>query len=270
MLVAVSLWGALTQLRLPPSDLFVNYAGLVFPALTIVLYGAYSFERAQRSAFLSNHLLERERAKSEALLRNTLPDLIVDRLKASQDPIADDHLEATVLFADIADFTPWSADRSAREVLEFLNEVFSRFDRLVASHGLEKIKTIGDCYMVIAGAPQPRQDHVEAAARLAMAMQAEAERLSRERGVPVRFRIGLHAGPLVAGVIGENRFLYDVWGDTVNTASRLESHGVPGTIQVSAEVARKLHGSFDLRRRGTIDPKGKGPVESYFLEGELR
>jgi class 3 adenylate cyclase len=153
-------------------------------------------------------------------------------------------------------------------VLEFLNRVFSRFDQLVEAHRLEKIKTIGDCYMVVAGAPEARVDHVEAAARLALEMTAESERMSVQHGTLIRFRIGIHTGPLAAGVIGEKRFLYDVWGDTVNTASRLESQGVPGGIQVSKEVAERLQGKFILEPRGTVELKGKGPVETHLVVGE--
>jgi class 3 adenylate cyclase len=267
-MVGSSLHAAILHIHLPPEVILMTYGSVVFPPLVMIVFSSFAYERLHRTAFLNHHLLEIERARSESLLRNALPDAIVDRLKASEELIADDHVEVTVLFGDIVDFTPWSADRSAREVLQFLNEVFCRFDRLVEEFGLEKIKTVGDCYMVVAGAPEPRADHVEAAARLALAMQAEAARLSREQGTEVRFRIGIHTGPLVAGVIGEKRFLYDVWGDTVNTASRLESYGSPGEIQVSAEVAERLQGRFRLKRRGEIEIKGKGRVETYFLVGE--
>ncbi len=269
LLVGFTLREAMAYVGLPAANILLPYGFLILPALVIVLFAAHSHERLQRSAFLSSHLLEIERRRSESILRNTLPGAIVDRLMASDALIADDHVEVTVLFGDIADFTPWSADRSAHEVLEFLNRVFSRFDRLVETQGLEKIKTVGDCYMVIAGAPIPRADHVEAAARLALAMRAEAECISAEQGTPTRFRMGMHTGPLAAGVIGEKRFLYDVWGDTVNTASRLESYGVPGAIQVSAQVAERLRGRFVLTRRGEIEIKGKGLLETYFLESEL-
>lgn len=269
MLAGWSLWAALVYIQMPAEHILMFYGFIILPVLVMVIFAAYAYERLQRSAFLSNHLLEIERAKSEAILRNTLPDAIVDRLKASDGLIADDHVEVTVLFGDIVDFTPWSADKPAREVLDFLNQIFSRFDRLVGEYDLEKIKTVGDCYMVAAGAPTPRADHVEVAARLALAMQAEAARLSAEQGTPMLFRIGLHTGPLIAGVIGEKRFLYDVWGDTVNMASRLESHGIPGAIQVSAEVAERLRGRFALEPRGEVEIKGKGLVETYLLKGEI-
>jgi adenylate cyclase len=240
---------------------------LLFPALFLSLT-AYLYERSTREAFLANHLLGIERAKSDALLHNVLPHAIADRLKGSSDIVADDHANVTVLFADVVDFTPFCADKSAREVVGFLNDLFSRFDRLVEGNGLEKIKTVGDCYMVIAGAPTPRTDHAEAIAFFALELQAEARRVSEETCAIVQFRIGIHTGPLVAGVIGEKRFLYDVWGDTVNTASRLESQGVPGRIQVSEEVADRLKGRFALSYRGPVEIKGKGELEVWFLDGE--
>jgi adenylate cyclase len=266
--VGIWTWSAVSLLEWPAEDLMEVLGVRLLPYLLCLVFGAYMIERLERSTFLANHLLALERARSEKLLQNVLPEAIADRLKNSRELIADDHSEATVLFADLVGFTPMSAQKSAHEVVQFLNEVFSRFDHLVEAHGLEKIKTVGDCYMVVAGAPTARADHVEAAARLALAMRAEAEQLSQDHGIPIRFRIGLQTGPLVAGVIGEKRFLYDVWGDTVNTASRLESHGIPGAIQVSAEVAERLQGRFLLRRRGEVEIKGKGLMETYFLEGE--
>lgn len=268
LLVGCSVRAAMVHIPLPPGNILTTYGYIHLPALLMVLAASYAYERLERAAFLGSHLLEIERARSETLLRNTLPGPIVDRLMASSDLIADDHAEVTVLFGDIAGFTPWSEGRPAHAVLEFLNEVFSRFDRLVETHGLEKIKTVGDCYMVVAGAPLPRADHVEAAARLALAMQAEVRQLSEARGYPISFRIGIHTGPLAAGVIGEKRFLYDVWGDTVNTASRLESHGIPGAIQVSTAVMERLRDRFTLQRRGEVEIKGKGVLETFLLEGE--
>jgi class 3 adenylate cyclase len=240
---------------------------ILFPALFLSL-SAYLYEHSTREAFLANHLLDLEKAKSENLLHNVLPDTIADRLKDSSELIADDHPEVTVLFADVVNFTPFCAQKSAREVVAFLNVVFSRFDRLVEEHRLEKIKTVGDCYMVIAGAPLARKDHVEQMARFALALQREAEQSGQELGVSVEFRIGMHTGPLVAGVIGEKRFLYDVWGDTVNTASRLESHGVPRCIHVSKEIVERLEGQFQFTRRGLVEIKGKGTIDTWFLDAE--
>jgi len=244
----------------------VYYQNLVIFSM-LGLFACYYLERLHRSNFLNAHLLRLEREKSETVLQNVLPPSIVDRLKNAE-TVADDHTEATVLFADIVDFTRWSAQRPALEVLQLLNDVFSRFDRLVEACGLEKIKTVGNCYMVVAGVPHPRTDHLEAMALLALEMQREVERVSTEHGMLVRLRIGVHTGPLAAGIIGEKRFLYDVWGDTVNAASRLEAHGVPGAIQVSSQVADRLQGKFVVKRRGEVEIKGKGLMETYFLESQ--
>ncbi len=264
-LSCTSFWIARSYVALPEPAIQGSFGSVVLPAVIMLTAASISFERLQRSDFLARHLLARERERSESLLRNTLPDAIVDRLMAGEKPIADEHIEVTVLFGDIAGFTPWAAGKSASEVLEFLNRVFSQFDRLVAERGLEKIKTVGDCYMVIAGAPEPREDHLEAATHLALEMLSAARTISSETGIPTNFRIGLHSGPLVAGVIGEKRYLYDVWGDTVNLASRLEAQGVPGEIQVVSAVADRLRGRFRVRRRGEIELKGKGTFDTYFV-----
>jgi class 3 adenylate cyclase len=268
VILAAGLAAAAVRMRMPPSSLTFA-AGPMLLVVILNLATAYTHERLQRSDYLSHWELERERARSEAVLRNVLPAAIAERLKSGEAGIADDHPAVTVLFADIVDFTPWAGSRPAREVVEYLNEVFSRFDRLVEAHGLEKLKTIGDAYLAVAGAPLPRADHVEAAARLALAMQADLASLNLAAAAPLQLRIGIHTGPLVAGVLGEKRFQYDVWGDTVNTASRLEAQGLPGAIQVSSEVARQLQGAFVLTRRQQIEIKGKGPMTTYLLEGEV-
>jgi class 3 adenylate cyclase len=172
-----------------------------------------------------------------------------------------------VLFADLVGFTPLSASLTPAEVVTMLNGVFTAFDDLVDSAGLEKIKTIGDAYMVAAGVPTPRPDHAAAIADLALAMKAELARLRAEVDTPLEIRIGLDTGPVVAGVIGKRKFIYDLWGDAVNTASRMESHGVPGEIHVSEAAWRILRESHLLRERGVIEVKGKGPMRTFFLEG---
>lgn len=263
-----AVWLASVEIRMPAANLTFWLARDAVSVLVALVVTALVEERLYRSSFLNQHLLQVERARSESLLVNMMPAVIAARLMDTTEPIADDHPEVTVLFADVVGFTPFAAGRPAREVVGFLNEIFSRFDRLVDQHGMEKIKTVGDCYMVVAGAPVPREDHLEAMARFALALQAEAERMSAERGIPVRFRMGIQTGPLVAGVIGEKRFLYDVWGDTVNTASRLETYGEQGRIQVSAEVAERLRGRFSLTYRGSVEIKGKGKMETFFLDGE--
>jgi len=216
-------------------------------------------------------MLERERAKSDWLLHNVLPRSVSDRLKLSPGVIADRFDHATVLFADIVGFTGRSSAMAAQDVVAMLNEIFSRFDALVEKHQMEKIKTIGDAYMAVAGVPMPRADHAHAAAAMALDM-LDVVRTSPELPRDLEVRIGLHSGPLVAGVIGTKKFIYDLWGDTVNTASRMESHGEPGTVQVTEETYRLLEGHFALKKRGRIAVKGKGELDTWllFARGDAR
>jgi len=213
---------------------------------------------------------ERAMAESERLLLNVLPEPVAARLKREQAIIADAHPAVTVLFADIVGFTPLSERLSPEDVVVLLDQVFARWDALAARYGVEKIKTIGDAYMVAGGIPVPRDDHAEAIAEMALAMLPAADRCAAEMGVPLTVRIGIATGPVVAGVIGRAKFIYDLWGDTVNTASRMESHAAPGTIQVSEDLYQRLRDHYDLRPRGTIDVKGKGPMTTYVLVGRTR
>jgi class 3 adenylate cyclase len=170
-----------------------------------------------------------------------------------------------VLFADIVDFTPLAQGLPPADLVVLLDRVFARWDGLAARHGVEKIKTIGDAYMVAGGLPTPREDHAEAIADMALEMEAEVEQCTVGRGPPLKVRIGIDTGPVVAGVIGRAKFIYDLWGDTVNTASRMESHGMPGAIQVTERAYEALRDRYDLRQRGTIEVKGKGPMTTYLL-----
>ncbi|MEO0937719.1 MAG: adenylate/guanylate cyclase domain-containing protein [Pseudomonadota bacterium] len=214
--------------------------------------------------------LAAEHARSEALLQNLLPDDIASRLKNNPGEIIADGLPAvTLLFADIVDFTPRAARLSPEEVVGFLNRIFSAFDRLAAERGLEKIKTIGDAYMVAAGLPNPRPDHAEIMADMALAMRAAVAGLSQEIGEDIQLRIGLHSGPAIAGVIGTSKVFYDVWGDTVNTASRMESYGASGRIQVTSATRAQLKASYTFTRRGVQDIKGLGQIETHWLDGPL-
>lgn len=213
--------------------------------------------------------LETERARSEELLLHILPRPIAHRLRSGETPIADDIPEATILFADIAGFTALASTMKAVEIVEMLDLLFSRFDALAERHGLEKIKTIGDGYMVAAGVPDPRPDHAEAVVKMALAMQETTAVATRALGVlgqPLRVRIGIHSGPLVAGVLGTSKLIYDVWGDTVNTASRMEKYGEPGRIHISAATRALLGDHHRVTFRGQIEVKGKGYMETYFLE----
>jgi adenylate cyclase len=209
--------------------------------------------------------IEAEQAKVERLLLNVLPRAIADRLKQSDEPIVDSFAEATVLFADLVGFTSFSAQISPAVVVRLLNDIFSAFDVLAERHGLEKIKTIGDAYMAVAGLPVPRADHAEKTAELALDMRTELEQFNRIHGTSLRMRIGINTGPAIAGIIGKHKFIYDLWGDTVNTASRMESHGVPGCIQVTAVTHELLREKFHCEKRGTIKIKDKGPMTTYFL-----
>lgn len=211
--------------------------------------------------------LDAERQVSERLLLNVLPRSIADRLKRQTGVIADSFAEATVIFADIARFTPISLSMGPQEVVVWLNEVFSALDRLAEQHGLETIKTIGDAYMVASGLPTPRADHAEAAAEVALAFQEEIASHTAPNGDPLRIRIGIHSGPVVAGVIGTRKFAYDLWGDTVNTASRMESHGVSGMIHVTDATYERLRDRYVLEERGEMEIKGLGDMRTYFLLG---
>jgi len=218
-------------------------------------------------SFEQSRQLERERQRSEHLLQSVLPPSIAERLKDHPGAIADRVDEATVLFADICGFTPMATDAPPDEVVRLLNEIFSVFDELTTHLGLEKIKTIGDAYMVAANLPKPRADHTQAIAELALMMMKRAETLVGLDGEPLRLRIGIHRGPVVAGVIGSRKISYDVWGDTVNLASRMESHGEPGRIQVSDAVHDVLTEAYDLSPRGEVAIKGRTTMVTWFLEG---
>jgi adenylate cyclase len=210
---------------------------------------------------------DREQARSERLLLNVLPSPVAARLKHEEGVIADACAEVTVLFADIVDFTPLSERLAAEDLVAVLDRVFAAWDRLAARYGVEKIKTIGDAYMVASGIPLPREDHVEAIAEMALAMGPSLARVAIQTGLPLQTRIGIDTGPVVAGVIGRSKFIYDLWGDTVNTASRMESHGLPGTINVTPRTHDRLRQRYELRPRGTIEIKGKGSMNPYLLIG---
>jgi class 3 adenylate cyclase len=249
--------------RQPPRE--PTLARLVFIAIDLVVPAVLALALV---VFIDGERL-RAKAESDALLLNVLPRSIADRLKGGERVIADHCEEVTVLFADVVDFTPFAARESAARVVAVLNEVFSRFDTLAEERGVEKIKTIGDAYMVVAGVPEPRTDHAAIIVDMAVAMLAVAGTTELAPGVPLRMRIGIASGPAVAGVIGTHKFSYDLWGDTVNLASRMESTGVPGTIQVAASTRERCGDRYPFQPRD-VEVKGLGALRTYLLTSSVQ
>ena len=228
-----------------------------------------TIRRLQKQLQKQNALLRQEQEKSERLLLNILPKPIAEQLKEDQSAIAEQFDEATFLFADIVGFTGLSAPMPPAEVVNLLNQIFSTFDQLAERHDLEKIRTIGDSYFVVGGLPVVRPDHAEAAAQMALDMQREITRFQWSNGESLQLRVGINTGgPVVAAVIGRKKFAYDVWGDSVNIASRMESQGVAGKIQVTAATYERLRDKYAFEQRGAIAVKGKGKMTTYWLIGE--
>ena len=246
---------------------------------TLILRDISERLRARREIEALNHGLEGRIAErtqelreanrqSERLLLNVLPQPIAERLKRGEHFIAERYDSVTVLFADLVGFTRWSSAIAPERVVAYLGRVFTAFDALTARHGLEKIKTIGDAYMVVAGLPTPLPGHAEVMARMALGMLEVMEAMKREDGAGLDVRLGMHTGPVVAGIIGTQKFAYDLWGDTVNLASRLEAQGVPGRVQVTESTWLALRERFDFEPRGEVDVKGLGRLETWLLVGE--
>lgn len=251
--------------RLPPEMLRqVILSNRVLLVLVLMIFAVVAFRQTNEA----EEWLELERGKSESLLRNILPERIAERLKEGEASIAERFDDATVLFADIVNFTTLAERVPPGELVRLLDSVFTAFDALADAHGLEKIKTIGDAYMVAGGIPQARADHARAVALMALQMPGALAAIPGADGLQVR--IGVHCGPVVAGVIGRRKFAYDLWGDTVNTASRMESHGVPGRVHVSAALRDALQAEFAFEPRGPVALKGKGEQDTYFLLGPRR
>jgi adenylate cyclase len=208
-------------------------------------------------------------ARSERLLLDILPEPIAERLKHEPGLIAETYADVTVLFADLVDFTPFAERTPPERVVSVLDTVFSAFDGLAERHGLEKIKTIGDAYMVVGGLPKPRPDHAAAMAEMALEMHDALRVLGGSLGLELAIRVGMASGPVIAGVIGRRKFIYDLWGDTVNTAARMETHGLPGRVQVTRATYERLRDRYAFEERGEIEVKGKGRVRTYLLLGPL-
>lgn len=251
--VAASGWQSLV--------LIGNVASVALFAAVVALYYRRRVDRAEAE-------LAEQHARADALLLNILPSETAERLKAGERDIADDAGDVSVLFADIVGSTSLADALPPSELVAILNRVFSAFDDLTDHYGLEKIKTVGDAYIAVGGLPTPDPDHLTSAANLALALRDEIRRDTGPGRGLLQVRLGLHAGPVVAGVIGKRKFSYDIWGDTVNIAARMESTGLPGEIQVTATVQERLQGQFDFQRRGAIDVKGKGKMETFLLRSQ--
>lgn len=238
------------------NDLYTQSAITAFGLIAVTVWYAF-------------RLVENAKGETDRLLRNILPEKIVERLKTKPDTlIADTFDSASILFSDISGFVPLARSLGAAKVVDLLNTIVREFDALAAKHGVEKIKTIGDAYMAAAGIPEPAADHTERVARLGLDMLAFIEKLRRETGIDIAIRIGIASGPVMAGVIGTNKFSYDVWGDTVNLASRLENRSVPGRILICPACRQRLEHAFTFESRGAIEIKGVGMQETFFVTGQ--
>ena len=254
----------------PPSrmlDLF-----LLLAATIGILLALYRLEMARRRIFERDLViagksreLEAEKTKTDTLLRNVLPASVASELLARPGTMAEEVQDTTVLFADLVGFTPLAARLSAAEVVRHLNEIFLRFDALAERHGIEKVKTIGDAYMAVGGLPVPQDDHAERSVRLGLDMVAATREYAQQSGLPLALRVGVHSGPVVAGVIGRTRLSYDLWGDTVNVASRMEQHGLPDTVQVSEATWSLVADSFVGTPRGDVNLRGRGEVRAWIV-----
>ena len=247
----------------------------LYVAAFVVLGGHLVYHLGRRDYFQSLALAEKsealaqEKKVSEALLLNVLPASVAEQLKSGHQPIAERFDAVSVLFADISGFTPLSRSLPPQAIVGLLNEIFSAFDALSERYGVEKIKTLGDAYMAAAGLPERRPDHAQVLSNMALEMIAVVSKIATPDGGALKMRIGIATGPVVAGVIGKKRFIYDLWGDTVNAASRMESHGQVGRIQVTQKTQRVLAQTHRFVSRGKVDIKGMGPMETFFLEGKV-
>ena len=271
LLVSALLWIAYDLadvfIRDTPVAILVTNNLYLFGTNVVAMFAGYHMELYIRRDFLQRQEIEAKEAQLSRVVLNVLPPSIAERLMREPGTIAERFSTVTIMFTDIVHFTQYSSRVAPEELVAMLNEIFSAFDQLVEKHGLEKIKTIGDSYMAAAGVPTLREDHPQAVAEFALDMLEVVARLNAHRSEPIRIRTGIHTGPVVAGVIGTKRFAYDLWGDAVNTASRMESHALPDTIQVTRATYEHLRNRYEFKRRGPIEVKGKGEMVTYLLVG---
>ena len=260
----LALLGALQKIEKSQARLDFNYNRALKDKQTLSVL----LQRISEDLTAAREEIEQLHQESERLLLNILPAPIASRLKSGEEVIADSYQDVTVLFADIVGFTPLSSQVTPQQLVHMLDDIFSLFDALAEQNGLEKIKTVGDSYMVVGGLLAARPDHPEAVARMALQMLEALAQFNHVNQQQLNMRIGINTGPVVAGVIGRKKFSYDLWGDTVNIASRMESHGVAGCIHMTAATCDRLHGTFTFAERGSIEVKGKGLMTTYFLTGK--
>lgn len=244
---------------------YLNSQFFLIAAVILGMFGSYSIERYSRRAWLAQREVEEERERSERVLLNVLPEPIAERLKDEEGPIAEAFAEATIMFVDLVDFTNLSSSLDPRRLVGLLNRLFTAFDRIAEQHEIEKIGTSGDSYMAVAGVPLPVENHAERIANAALAMRDLVA--NQEGDIEVQVRIGIATGPVVAGVIGEKKLYYDLWGMPVTIASRMQAHGLPGEIQVTRAVRDTLAGRYEFEERGLIDVKGVGEMRTWLLLG---
>jgi class 3 adenylate cyclase len=267
-LLVVAAWTIQTALRGETQWWeYLNGQFFLVAAVILGMFASYSIERFSRRAWLARRDAEVEHEKSERVLFNVLPEPIAQRLKEEEGPIAEAFPAATIVFVDLVDFTNLSSSLDPRRLVGLLNRLFTEFDRIVEAHGIEKIGTSGDSYMAVAGVPVPVEDHVQRIAEAALAIRDRIA--TREGDIDVQVRIGIATGPVVAGVIGEKKLYYDLWGNPVTIASRMQAHGVPGEIQVTEAVREALEGRYAFEERGVIDVKGVGEMRTWLLLGPL-
>jgi guanylate cyclase len=248
-----------------PQALQIAFFVLNIGAVSTIAFVLLNYFVGQKD--LAYRLLSVEQDRSESLLLNVLPQQIAARLKSGEKTIADYHPSVSILFADLVGFTPLTDDLSPTAMVELLNDIYSHFDSLIEKYGVEKIRTIGDNYMIAAGLPAPGEEHAKTLARVALEMNAYVAGLATAGGRRLSFRFGINSGPVIAGVIGHKKFAYDVWGDTVNTASRMESQGKPGMIQITQATYDLIKDDFECELHGPVNVKGKGEMLTWFLIG---